>query len=270
MATYLIGDIQGCYGPLQRLLEKIRFDPSTDRLWCTGDLVHRGGKSLKTLRLLQSLGDSVISTLGNHDLHLLALNSKFPDGGSKNRELETILQASDREDLVTWVRGHPMAYWSKKHQVLLVHAGIIPQWSVKKTLTCASEVEQVLRSADSSEFLLKMYHNRPRRWRNDLSAWKRLRLITNILTRIRFCKENGTVLLTASGPPGSQPKGYLPWFKHKNRKTRKVTVAFGHWAALGLHMKKRLIGADSGCVWGGRLSAVRLEDRKLFQVPGKH
>jgi len=269
MATYVIGDIQGCYDPLQRLLEKIRFDPATDSLWCPGDLVNRGGKSLETLRLLESLGDRFTMTLGNHDLYLLSESWRYPHGGSSVHELDAILRAPDRTRLIAWLQHQPLAYWSEHYNVLMVHAGLIPQWTLEQTLACAAEVEDVLRSEKSDKFFSKNRKNWVRRWQNSRSGWKRRRLICNILTQMRFCDANGKILASASGPPGSQPRPYLPWFKHKHRQTRNVTVAFGHWAALGLHVNKRLLGMDSGCVWGGRLSAIRLEDRKLFQVPGK-
>jgi bis(5'-nucleosyl)-tetraphosphatase (symmetrical) len=269
MPTYLVGDLQGCYDPLQRLLEKIKFDPANDQLWCPGDLVNRGGQSLETLRLLESLGDRFTMTLGNHDLYLLAENWRFPHGGSKSTELDAILRAPDREKLLSWLQKKPMAHWCDQREVLMVHAGVIPQWTVEQTLSCAAEVEGILQSDKSHKFFNKNRKNWVRRWQDTRSGWKRRRLITNILTQMRFCDSNGKILASASGPPGSQPTSYRPWFKHKHRKTRQVTIAFGHWAALGLHLKKRLIGVDSGCVWGGRLSAVRLEDRKLFQVPGK-
>jgi bis(5'-nucleosyl)-tetraphosphatase (symmetrical) len=270
MATYIVGDIQGCYDALQRLLEKIGFDPAADRLWCPGDLVNRGKQSLETLRLLESLGDGFTMTLGNHDLYLLREHWRFPDGGSANHEFDVILHAPDREPLMLWLRNQPLALWSPGHQLLMVHAGVIPQWTVSQAMACAAEVETVLRSEKCGKFFSKMSKNWVRRWDDELSGWKRLRLISNILTQLRFCDANGKILASASGPPGSQPPSYKPWFKHKHRQTREVTVAFGHWAALGLHLKKNLLGVDSGCVWGGRLSAVRLEDRQLFQVPGMY
>lgn len=269
MATYVVGDIQGCYDDLQRLLEKVRFDPACDRLWSVGDLVNRGGKSLKTLRLLYSLGDRFTVTLGNHDIYLLKENWKFPEGGSPNREMNKILLAHDREVLMHWLQQMPLAHWSVDHRVLMVHAGVIPQWSVEDTLSCAGEVENALRSRKAGKFFNKMSKNWVRRWDDNRSGWKRRRLISNILTRLRFCDKNGKILGSASGPPGSQKKPYKPWFKHKNRQTRDVTVVFGHWAALGLYTKKRLICLDSGCVWGGYLTALRLEDRQLFQVKGR-
>lgn len=269
MATYVVGDIQGCYDALQRLLEKIRFDPAGDELWTPGDLVNRGKQSLETLRLLRSLGDRFRMTLGNHDLYLLREAWRFPDGGSANHELDVVLHAPDRGDLVAWLRGQPLALWSETRRLLMVHAGVIPQWDVAQTLACAAEVERKLQSDKAGRFLERMNRGRKRVWDEALTGWRRRSLITSILTTLRFCDANGKILSSASGPPGSQPLPYKPWFKHKNRLTRDVTVVFGHWAALGLYRKERLMGLDSGCVWGGRLSAVRLEDGQLFQVPGK-
>lgn len=269
MANYVVGDIQGCYDALQRLLEKIGFDPSADRLWTPGDLVNRGGQSLETLRLLHSLGNRLRMTLGNHDLYLLRENWRFPDGGSANHEMDVILHAPDREELLDWLRGQPLARRSNKHNLLMVHAGVVPQWTTAQTMDMAAEVESVLRSDSAGKFFSRMSKNWVRRWDDERTGWKRLRLISNILTQLRFCDANGKMLGSASGPPGSQPPPYRPWFEHAGRKTRDVTVVFGHWAALGLYRDENVICLDSGCVWGGRLSAVRLEDRQVFQVPGK-
>ena len=268
MATYLIGDIQGCYDPLQRLLEKINFDPSGDCLWCPGDLVNRGGNSLEVLRLLEGLGDRFIMTLGNHDLYLLAENYRNPEGQSPNPEINAILQAPDRLKLLHWLQHQPLAYWSAEHRVLMVHAGVIPQWTLEQTLLRAAEVERILQSGKSRKYFARMRMSRVRKWRDGRTGWKRRQLITSILTRLRFCDHKGKLLSSASGPPGTQPSPYRPWFSHEHRLTHHVTIAFGHWAALGLHVKDRLLGVDSACVWGGRLTAIRLEDRKVFQVPG--
>jgi bis(5'-nucleosyl)-tetraphosphatase (symmetrical) len=269
MPTYAIGDIQGCYDELQRLLEMIRFDPAADRLLCCGDLVNRGGRSLETLRLLNSLGDRFLTTLGNHDIYLLKENWKFPDGGTRNREFRKILAAPDREDLMQWLRFQPLAHWSEPHGVLMVHAGVIPQWTRQDTLDHAAEIESRLRSDKAGKFYRRMNKNWVRRWDDHLTGWRRRRLISNILTQLRFCDMNGKILGSASGPPGSAKKPYKAWFKHKNRLTRDTTIVFGHWAALGLYAKKNVICLDSGCVWGGTLTALRLEDRQLFQVPGR-
>jgi bis(5'-nucleosyl)-tetraphosphatase (symmetrical) len=269
MATYIVGDIQGCYEELQQMLEMVRFDPAADRFWSVGDLVNRGGQSLQTLRLLHSLGDRFMATLGNHDLYLLKENWKYPKGGSPNRELDHVLQAHDRAPLMSWLQAMPLAHWSQEHGMLMVHAGVIPQWTVQDTLDCAGEIEQVLRSDKAGKFFKKMSKNWVRRWNPGRTGWKRRRLISNILTRMRFCDANGKILGSASGPPGTQKLPYKPWFKHPGRQTRDVLVVFGHWAALGLRVKKRVICLDSGCVWGGQLTALRLEDRQVFQVKGK-
>jgi bis(5'-nucleosyl)-tetraphosphatase (symmetrical) len=267
MSTYLIGDIQGCLDPLERLLEKINFDPASDRLWPCGDLVNRGGNSLEVLRLLHSIAPRVSVTLGNHDLHLLADHARNRKK-SRNREFKAIMKAHDRDQLIEWLTSQPLAAWSKKHRLLRVHAGVVPAWDRKTTLALSAEVSHVLNSGKREKFLRRMYGNRPNRWNKDLQGWRRLRLITNILTRTRFCDAKGRINLRINGPPGSQRKPYKPWFKHKHRRTRDVRVAFGHWAALGLKIKGRYLALDSGCVWGGRLSAYRLEDDRLFQVKG--
>lgn len=266
MSTYLLGDVQGCYDSLQHLLQRINFDPVSDKLWSCGDLVNRGGQSLEVLQLLKSLGQSVSVTLGNHDLHLLATYDRYPDGDSGSGEFDAIFADPDCDSLMSWLNSQPLVCWSEEHRMLRLHAGVIPQWDWQAALSAGQEVSAVLQSDQRSKFFRKMYGNRPRRWREDRTGWKRLRLITNILTRLRFCDEEGRGIYNASGPPGSQPGNYRPWFKHKHRLTRDVTIAFGHWAALGTRVKKRYISMDSGCVWGGKLSAFRLEDRALFQV----
>lgn len=268
MSTYVVGDIQGCYDALQRLLEKIRFDPAEDVLWCPGDLVNRGGQSLDTLRLLHSLGDRFLATLGNHDLFLLKEDWKYPDGATPNGELRKVLQASDRRVLMHWLRHFPLAHHSAHHGILMLHAGVIPQWTVEDTMSHAAEIEVRLRSDKAGKFFARMNKNWVRRWKDERAGWRRRRLISNILTRLRFCDKNGKILGSASGPPGSARRPYKAWFKHSNRRTLDTTIIFGHWAALGLYQKKNVICLDSGCVWGGKLTALRLEDRHLFQVPG--
>ena len=266
MSTYLIGDIQGCYDSLQRLLQKINFDDAADKLWLCGDLVNRGGQSLHVLRLLMSIKHSVSVSLGNHDLHLLANYHHHPEGGSGNLEFDAVFSAPECGSLMDWLCTQPLACWSEEFQLLRVHAGVIPQWDMQATVSAGQEVSAILQSGKRGKFLERMYGNNPTRWREDRTGWKRLRLITNILTRMRFCDEEGRGLYNVSGPPGCQPDNYKPWYKHKHRLTRDVTIAFGHWAALGLRIKKRYIAMDSGCVWGGKMSALRLEDRKLFQT----
>ena len=215
------------------------------------------------------MGKRFKTVLGNHDLGLLRENWKLPDGGSANREMDAILRAHDRERLMDWLQHKPLARWSGKHQVLMVHAGVVPQWTLEQTLACAAEVEHSLQSRKPGKFYSKMSKNWVRRWNDERTGWKRRRLISNILTRLRFCDKNGKILGSASGPPGSAKKPYKPWFKHKNRQTRHVKIVFGHWAALGLYTRKNVICLDSACVWGGRLTALRLEDGQFFQVPGR-
>ena len=268
MSTYLVGDIQGCYDPLQRLLTKINFEPARDSLWLCGDLVNRGGQSLQVLRLLKSIEQSVSVILGNHDLHLLANYERYPHGDSPNTEFNAIFTAAECETLLNWLRTQPLACWSEEHQMLRVHAGVIPEWSWQTAISASDEVSAVLQSDRRGEFFSHMYGNRPRRWREDRTGWKRLRLITNILTRLRFCDDLGRGIYIVSGPTGCQPDDYKPWLKHKHRLSREVTVAFDHWDALGLRTKKRYIAMDSGCVWGGKLSAFNLEDRTVHQVQG--
>ena len=270
MATYLIGDIQGCHRPLERLLDKIRFDPAQDRIWCCGDVVNRGGRSLEVLRLLYSIRHRLILTLGNHDLYLLSDHFRYPDGNTRNREFRAVLKAPDRAKLVNWLRRQPLAFWSAKHKLLMVHAGVIPQWTAAQTIAHAAEVQHVLRSDKCGEFLAKFTNNTARRWKEKHKGTARLKMIASILTRIRFCTDDGKMVWTASGPPGTQPAGYLPWFKHRNRQTRNVRMAFGHWAALGFRARKRFVALDSGCVWGGQLTAYRVEDETVIQVPGNY
>ncbi len=275
MPTYLLGDVQGCYEPLQRLLEKINFDPASDRLWACGDLVNRGGQSLEVLRLLRGMNGRFRATLGNHDLHLLACHHGCSKGRVSKRELSNkefraVLNAPDRLQLMQWLQQMPLAHWFGDHQLLLLHAGVIPQWDLEQTLDCAGTIDSALRQGGSKarKSLRKMYGECPRRWRPDRGKWKQLRFITQVLTRLRFCNADGKVLQGASGPPGSQRRGYLPWFDHERRRTKGIRIAFGHWASLGLHINKEIIALDSGCVWGGQLSALRLEDERLFQVQG--
>jgi bis(5'-nucleosyl)-tetraphosphatase (symmetrical) len=263
---YLIGDVQGYYDPLQRLLEEIRFDTSQDRLIFCGDVVSRGGSSLDVLRLLHSIREHVTVTLGNHDFHLLFEDMRWPEGYSKKPEFREILQADDRRDLIDWLASQPLVLHMPEHGILALHAGVIPQWTLENTLGHAAEVEAVLASPKRAKFLKKLFSDRRRMWRDDLTGMKRRAMITHILTRIRYCDSRGKLHYGATGPPGTQPPGYLPWFKHKHRQTREIKMVFGHWASLGRKVKKRYVALDSGCVWGGSLSAWRADDGQVFKV----
>jgi len=266
VSTYLIGDIQGCYESLQGLLQKIAFDPTVDKLWLCGDLVNRGGQSLEVLRLLKSIEQSVSVSLGNHDMHLLASYELNPNGRSGNIEFDAIFAAPECDSLLDWLCTQPLACWSEEHQLLRVHAGVIPQWDWQATLRASQEVSTLLQSDQRGELLRNIYGNKPKLWREDRTGWKRLRLITNILTRLRYCNAEGRSNFRTMGPSANERKTFRPWYKHKNRLTRDITIAFGHWAAKGLRINRSYISMDSGCVWNGELSAFRLEDRVLYQV----
>ena len=257
MVTYAIGDLQGCFDELRALLEKIGFNPAADRLWFTGDLVNRGSQSLEVLRFVKDLGDRAIIVLGNHDLHLLAVAA----GVRKPRANDTfagILAAPDAEELLWWLRQRPLLHHDITSGYVLVHAGLPPQWDIEKASRCAREVETVLQSADYREFIAHMYGNEPRQWSDTLSGWDRLRFIINCFTRLRYCDHDGHVALEEKGPPGSQPPKYLPWFELWNHAAGGVKIIFGHWSTLGNHHRPGFYALDTGCVWGGALTALRL------------
>lgn len=265
MSTYAIGDLQGCYQPLEDLLKHINFDASQDRLWFTGDLVNRGPDSLATLRYVKNLGDRAVTILGNHDLHLLALAE-----GVKNTkdaaDLTAVLEADDREDLLYWLRHRPVMHEDSSLGYTMIHAGLPPQWTAEDSQQYARELETAFQGPDYKQFLKNMYGNSPLHWSPDLKNHDRLRFITNCFTRLRFCKMDGSLCLQAKGPPGSQPADCLPWFEHPERKSRSMNLIFGHWSALGIYQSRGINALDSGCVWGNRLTAMRLEDRQLFSV----
>ncbi|HEX4023186.1 MAG TPA: symmetrical bis(5'-nucleosyl)-tetraphosphatase [Steroidobacteraceae bacterium] len=277
MARWAIGDVQGCCEELEALLARIGFSADRDQLWLVGDLVNRGPRSLAVLRLVRSLGDAAICVLGNHDLHLLAVAL----AGAKLRKSDTladILVAPDRDALLEWLCRRPLAHFQPagNRRVttgtaatgaqrddamagdLLVHAGVVPQWTVAQTLSLAGEVEQALRS-DARGLLSQMYGDEPDRWRDTLSGPGRLRLAVNVLTRLRFCTAAGRVDLKHKGKPDSVSPPLLPWFLARERASRAARVVFGHWSALGLYRADGLLGLDTGCVWGGALTAVDLD-----------
>ena len=263
MSTYAIGDIQGCCTELQQLLEQVRFDSEHDKLWLVGDLVNRGADSLAVLRLVKSLGDCAIAVLGNHDLHLLAV----AEGVAKlnrNDTLDEILHAPDRDELLHWLRNQRLLYAQDGY--VLVHAGLLPQWSVTQAESLAREAEAALRGADYATFLAHMYGDAPHQWDDQLSGFQRLRVIVNACTRLRICTKKGEMEFKFKGEVENIPTGYMPWFDVPDRASRDATVVFGHWSALGLRIEPRFIALDTGCLWGGALSAIRLEDRQLFQV----
>lgn len=260
MPTYAIGDIQGCYDDLQRLLEKLKFDPGCDKLWFAGDLVNRGPKSLEVLRFVKGLGKRAVTVLGNHDLHLLAVWQHTHLHFKSNDTLQSILDAEDGDVLLHWLRQQPLMHYDKKLDYAMVHAGLPPQWKLKKALKLAAEVEAVLRGDDFHDFLDNMYGNKPNLWDEKLKGWDRLRFIVNCFTRLRYCSAEGKLELKQKGRPGKQEKGDLPWFQVPDRKSRKKRIIFGHWSTLGLHLADGVRGIDTGCLWGGSLTALRLDD----------
>lgn len=263
MATYAIGDLQGCFEPLQRLLGEIGFSPSRDRLWFVGDLVNRGPASLEVLRFVRDLGEGAVMVLGNHDLHLLVTAAGL---AKMHREdtFEEILTAPDRTELLDWLRAQPLMHVEDEYA--MVHAGLLPQWTIGQSLELAGEAEEVLRGKNHVEFYRHMYGNRPDRWDDDLRGWDRLRVIVNAMTRLRVCTPEGEMEFSHKGELADVPRGYMPWFDVPGRRSTTHTVLCGHWSALSLKVEPRLLALDTGCLWGRALTAVRLEDRKLFHV----
>jgi bis(5'-nucleosyl)-tetraphosphatase (symmetrical) len=264
LATYAVGDIQGCGTEFRQLLELIRFDPMTDKLWLVGDLVNRGPDSLGVLRRVKSLGDAAIAVLGNHDLHLLAVAAGVAEL-HRSDTLNDILHAPDRDELLVWLRAQRLLH--VEGDWMLVHAGLLPQWSVAQAQALAHEVEAALRGKHCHEFLTRMYGNQPDHWDDNLTGYTRLRVITNAFTRMRICTVQGGMEFKFKGEVQDIPSGYLPWFEVPGRASAGASVVCGHWSALGLKVTPNVITLDTGCLWGGPLSAIRLEDRKLFQVP---
>ncbi len=259
MAIYAIGDVQGCYTELCRLLEKIRFDPAADTLWFCGDLVNRGPESLQTLRFVKSLGESALTVLGNHDLHLLALHH----GVTKirvSRDLRSILKSPDRGELLSWLQQRPLLHYDEQHKAVVVHAGIHPDWGLSKARKLAGEVESVLRGEDSTIFFNKMYGNKPALWSDDLTGAKRLRFITNVYTRMRYLDQSRKLNFTVNRTLRRYlRRGLTPWFQADSRLREDVRVLFGHWSTLPVGCYGRYFALDGGCVWGGHLVALRVD-----------
>jgi len=262
MSTYAIGDIQGCYDPFRRLLDRIAFDPARDTLWIVGDLVNRGPQSLETLRYVRSLGERAVTVLGNHDLHLLvvAAGVRRPHRGDT---LDEVLAAPDREELLAWLRSRKLMHAGEGYA--LVHAGLLPQWSIARALELAGEFEAALSGPDHAALLQNMYGNSPAAWDEGLTGFDRLRVIVNAMTRLRLCDVQGNMEFSRKDAPVDLPEGYLPWFDIPGRASADTAIVCGHWAALGARVRDDLLAIDTGCVWGRELSALRLEDRRLYQ-----
>ena len=258
MATYAIGDVQGCFDELRRLLAELRFDEARDRLWFVGDLVNRGPKSRDVLRFVSELGERAVTVLGNHDLHLVSQH----EGLERKRgddSFADVLEARDAAELVGWLRTRPLLH--VEGQYAMVHAGLLPQWSLPRAAELAREVEEALRGREYRAFLANMYGSTPDAWSDALAGWDRLRVIVNAMTRLRFCTPQGRMDFRAKGRKA--PPGHVPWYELRRDSQR---IVCGHWSALGLKLTPGVAAIDTGCVWGGQLSALRLEDGALFQV----
>lgn len=258
MTTYVVGDIQGCYEELQALLDIIKFDFRTDTLWLTGDLVNRGPRSLEVLRFIRSLGECAVTVLGNHDLHLLAV-AYGHEPAKKSDTLEEILKADDRDELLLWLRTRPLLYYDAIRKLTLIHAGLPPQWTMQTALENAIEVESILAGDSFNDFLANMYGNLPVKWDKKLQGWDRLRYITNCFTRLRYVNSNGELELKVKGAPGAQPENCIPWFMAPKRKTSEEKILFGHWSTYGFSVSDNTVCLDSGCIWGGKLTAVDID-----------
>ncbi len=264
MANYAIGDVQGCFKALRKLVKLLHFDPTKDRLWFVGDLVNRGPESLAVLRYIKDLGSAAVTVLGNHDIHLLAIWTGIATAHRKDT-LEEVLSAPDCDDLLTWLRFRSLIH--QENGFLMVHAGLLPQWTATYAITLAQEVETALQSENFVDVLPFIYR-RPSHanWAGEMTSQDRLGAATNIMTRLRVCSAEGIPEFAFKGPPTEAAKGLIPWFEVPGRATSQETIIFGHWSALGVYIQDTLLSLDAGCVWGRELVALRLEDRALFRA----
>ena len=263
MATYTIGDIQGCYHAFQALLARIQFDPKIDQLWLVGDLINRGSSSLEVLRWCYAHQDCLKVVLGNHDLHALVVANGVTKP-HKSDTLDALFAARDRDILLDWLRHQRLAY--QEDNFLMVHAGLLPQWTAEQTMQYAAEVETALQADNYLDFLMHMYGNLPNRWSESLTGFDRLRTLTNAMTRLRVCTAQGEMEFKFKGELKDVPSGYMPWFDVPTRATQEVQVIFGHWSALGLQQRKNVYALDTGCLWGGQLTAMNVHTKAVVQV----
>ncbi|GAB4168321.1 MAG: symmetrical bis(5'-nucleosyl)-tetraphosphatase [Rhodocyclaceae bacterium] len=262
MSTYAIGDIQGCFTALENLLGEIGFSPARDRLWLVGDLVNRGPQSVEVLRFVRSLGESAVTVLGNHDLHLVMLSEGYGRWHAEDTVAQ-VLEAPDRNELLGWLRGLPLFHHEDDYA--MVHAGLLPAWDVPCAEDLAAELHEALVANEYRDLLAHLWGSEPAAWSDRLRGWERARVIVNAMTRMRFCTQDGVMEFRAKGPVGSAPPGFMPWFRVPGRASADHTVICGHWSALGLLLEERVFALDTGCLWGGSLTALRLEDRRVYQ-----
>jgi len=264
MATYAVGDIQGCFHSFQSLLKKIQFNTATDKLWLVGDLINRGSGSLQVLRWMFEHQSSIVTVLGNHDLHTLVVAEGFVNA-HRSDTIQALLDAPDADELLKWLRNQPLLHFEHCH--LMVHAGLLPQWTATNAQSLAQEVHEALRADSYREFLKHMYGNQPAQWDEALAGWDRLRVITNAMTRLRICSQAGEMEFRFKGELANCPLGLSPWFEVADRASVDTPIIFGHWSALGLYIANNVYALDTGCLWGGALTALRLDDKAVFQVP---
>jgi len=268
MTTYVIGDLQGCYDELQNLLNHINYQPEQDFLWFVGDLVNRGPKSLETLRFVKQLGKHAVTVLGNHDLHLLAIDAGYSKPPKEGDTLTPVLTAPDKEELLEWLRHRPLLHVEASQNIAMLHAGLPPQWDITQAQQHATEVETALRGKKWRKFFKHMYGNQPDQWNEKLESWDRLRFIVNCFTRMRYCTIKGKIDFREKGKPGTQPAKLLPWFEVPGRKSQDIRIVFGHWSTLGLRQTENICAIDTGCLWGGSLTALQLNGKmKTTSIP---
>ena len=269
MAVYAIGDIQGCFDELCKMLDLVKFDPSKDQVWLAGDLVNRGPKSAEVLRFAKKMGKKTVKVvLGNHDLHMLAYSTGVTKHKHYMDTMDSVLLADDREELIDWLRQQPLFHHDEKLGFSMVHAGLPPQWTVKKALKRAKEVETILKGDNWQDFFQHMYGNMPEQWTKELTGWDRIRYITNCFTRLRYCHQDGRLALNFKGAPSKKPVGQKPWFEMPDRRTQDDNIVFGHWSTLGTGQYGNVFSLDSGAVWGDTLTAMRIDkpSHKWFVV----
>jgi len=262
MTLYVIGDVQGCFDSLQLLLERVDYQPQQDQLWFVGDLVNRGPKSLETLRFVKSL-ENCVCVLGNHDLHLLAVAYGHADCADLDT-LDPILAASDKDQLLTWLRQRPLLHHDESRQLTMVHAGFAPEWDLDLATVCATEVQELLCSNRYLDYFAHMYGDKPKVWDNELHGWERMRFITNCFTRLRYVNDRGELALKQKGPLASKPDNMQAWFQLAQRRSKQHKIVFGHWSTLGLHESDNILAIDSGCLWGGSLTAAKFDQNGHF------